>query len=994
MNMRSLSLRWQLSAELRAVFERAVSQARMIADSALTLEMGRQFDDPAVEANIFAYWQQLLLIRCFAECGLLLDQRGRTLAWIEDLSFIADRNTIDGWLPAVRSAALLLPGFFDPSDPLHGRLLPPAARMQLSRIVCDLPSELFQAVDALGWGYQFWQSRKKERANKDGRKIDATTLAPMTQLFTEPYMMRFLLENTLGAWWMSRHPDSQLRGQLAYLRWSDGVPAAGCFNNWPARVAEITVMDPCCGAGHMLLGAFDLLCRMRMEEEGLSAAEAADAVLHENLFGLELDPRCAQLAAITLALASWSLGGRRRISAPNITCVGLPPAEPLQRHMSAGNLNESAEAIRQLYEILQQAPLLGSLIRPSVPLLSLLERLEEASISDPIGALFGTPAGGLAHTAGLLSGRYTLVATNVPYLARGKQSAALTRFCDEHYPHSKTDLATVFLERCRAFCSSGGSYALVTPHNWLFLGSYQRLREVMLQEQTWAMVARLGEGGFVSNAAAGAFSALCIFHQQPPALQHTLIVIDASSPRTVREKSTLLQQGLLHGLRQSELLQSPHAALSTGEASRSAPLGTYARLYEGMKPGQTSRVTRMFWEVIDYRRWVWLSSSPAGSVPYSGNAEVILRPDLLRVDGIDEANTSGAAAWGQHGVLIAKMRNLSAALYLGAIYDNNTFCIVPKDAALLPAIWAFVSSDEFTRQVRAINQKLDVALSSVAAVGFDQEHWRAVAAARGPLPAPASHDPTQWLFAGHPRETSAPLHVAVARLLGFRWPFQQPDSLDCHSVGPIICWEGADGLAAAAERMRALLADAYQDGWSSDWERQLLGGVGYGRSCLERWLRDGFFKQHCALFRNRPFIWHIWDGRKDGFAALVNYQHFDAQLLHQLIENHLAGWIAGLQEGDERLVAALALRDKLLAIQAGEPPYDIYVRWKPLDRQPIGWDPDLDDGVRVNIRPFVMAGILRCRFAINWNKDRGLNPDGSARRNDLHLTGQQKRQAR
>jgi hypothetical protein len=175
-----------------------------------------------------------------------------------------------------------------------------------------------------------------------------------------------------------------------------------------------------------------------------------------------------------------------------------------------------------------------------------------------------------------------------------------------------------------------------------------------------------------------------------------------------------------------------------------------------------------------------------------------------------------------------------------------------------------------------------------------------------------------------------------------------------------------------------------------------------GARDLASWLRDDFFKQHCALFHNRPFIWHVWDGRKDGFSALVNYHTLDAARLDKLIYTYLGSWIetqrAAAKRGeagaDGRLVAAPELQEQLIAIRAGEPPYDIYVRWKSLREQPIGWNPDLNDGVRLNIRPFVTAGVLRAKFTINWNKDRGTNPDGSERLNDLHYTNAQKQAAR
>ena len=171
---------------------------------------------------------------------------------------------------------------------------------------------------------------------------------------------------------------------------------------------------------------------------------------------------------------------------------------------------------------------------------------------------------------------------------------------------------------------------------------------------------------------------------------------------------------------------------------------------------------------------------------------------------------------------------------------------------------------------------------------------------------------------------------------------------------------------------------------------------------LDVWLRDGFFAQHCKLFKNRPFIWHIWDGRRDGFSALVNYHKLDAALLDKLIYTYLGDWVkqqrgkrdAGESGAEGRLVAALELQKKLEAIRDGERPYDIYVRWKPLHEQPIGWNPDLNDGVRLNIRPFVTAGVLRRKFTVHWKKDRGKNPDGSERINDRHFTVAEKLAAR
>lgn len=337
------------------------------------------------------------------------------------------------------------------------------------------------------------------------------------------------------------------------------------------------------------------------------------------------------------------------------------------------------------------------------------------------------------------------------------------------------------------------------------------------------------------------------------------------------------------------------------------------------------------------------------------------------------------------------IRNLSVTVYDGQIFDNNTSVVVPKNPARLPAIWAFCSSDEYSEAVRRIDQALKVTNASLVKVPFDLEHWQRVAEEQYPdgLPEPHSDDSTQWLFRGDVATSTAPLQVAVARLLGYRWPDQPEDVLDGHAdPDGIVCLPPLLGELTAAERLRRLLAAAYGDRWTPALSASLLteAGATAGQD-LAAWLASGgFFKAHCRLFHNRPFVWHLHDGARDGFAALVNYHRLDGPLLDRLIYSYLGEWISAQQAGvasgaagaDDRLRKARELQAKLQAIRTGEAPHDVYVRWKPLDEQPIGWEPDLDDGVRLNIRPFVKAGVLRAPFSINWNKDRGANPAGSA----------------
>jgi len=234
----------------------------------------------------------------------------------------------------------------------------------------------------------------------------------------------------------------------------------------------------------------------------------------------------------------------------------------------------------------------------------------------------------------------------------------------------------------------------------------------------------------------------------------------------------------------------------------------------------------------------------------------------------------------------------------------------------------------------------------------------------------------------------------------------------------IVCIPPVRGEASAADRLLNLLAAAYGEEWSSETLNQLLSQAEHAGKTLETWLREKFFTQHCKLFQHRPFIWHIWDGLRDGFAALVNYHKLDYKNLETLTYTYLGDLISrqkqdianGVDGAAEKLAAAETLKKSLELILEGEKPYDIFVRWKATDKQPIGWNPDLNDGVRLNIRPFMTvpdvakkgAGILRDKPNIKWDKDRGKDVESAPwypvfkgdRINDHHLSLAEKRAAR
>ncbi len=467
----------------------------------------------------YEQWHRLMFARFLAENGLLLHPQYKapvTLADCQELA--AELGEPDAWSVAARFAAEILPGIFRFDDPCVRLRLAPEGRHALERILDALPSETFVADDALGWVYQFWQKDKKDEVNASERKIGGADLGPVTQLFTENYMVRFLLENSLGAWWAARHPDSPLVKGFDYLRLDeDGRPAAGSFDGWPDRVAEVTVMDPCCGSGHFLVEAFSMLWQMRAEEEGLVPLVAQDAVLRDNLFGLELDPRCVQIAMFAVALQAWKGGGGwRQLPVPNIACAGIQVKAPVQEWKALAGGDERLEnALVRLHLLFRDADTLGSLIDPTRAaeianasglqasledvawdeIAPLIGQAAETESRDPGAAAMGADARGLARGAAYLSREYTVVSTNPPFLSRGSQAPSLRTVTEGRYVAECGDLATAMIARSMELADT---WAVVAPQNWLFVATYAAMRRRWLEGCRWVSLARLGSRAFES----------------------------------------------------------------------------------------------------------------------------------------------------------------------------------------------------------------------------------------------------------------------------------------------------------------------------------------------------------------------------------------------------------------------------------------------------------------------------------------------------------------
>ena len=476
-------------------------------------------------------------------------------------------------------------------------------------------------------------------------------------------MVRFLLENSLGAWWASRHPDSELIKEWKYLRFrDDGAPAAGTFPDWPEHAKDVTVMDPCCGSGHFLVAAADMLRKMRMAEEELALAAAATGVLRSNLYGLEIDPRCTQLAAFALAFDTWKSAGYGEIPLPNVACSGIAVGGSKKEWADLAAGDGTLEyTLERLYELFKDAPDLGSLINPLQVQLrdrmftaeyeevaELLQRALAKHGEDPAAAVFGAAAEGAARAGELLASKYTLVATNPPYLGRGKQDGVLKTYADAVHAEAKADLATIFIERCRSFVADGGVYSMVTPQNWLFLSSYKRLRQRLLREQTWGLVARLGAGAFDTISGEVVNAALIVLSQSHPSRDQEFNGIDASTGRMSFQKADLLRTGDLMSVEQAGQLANPDARIVlSGLATGRKRLAEYASTYEGLHSGDYPRFGRHFWELLAMTDgWVLQQETSDSSMPWDGRANSLLWEDGSLIQFVQQRlGTDNPSQW-------------------------------------------------------------------------------------------------------------------------------------------------------------------------------------------------------------------------------------------------------------------------------------------------------------------------------------------------------------
>ena len=385
-----------------------------------------------------------------------------------------------------------------------------SANSILAKVRIALTAEACSDVEVIGWLYQFYVSEKKsaiEEGFKKNVKASAENIPAVTQLFTPLWIVKYLVQNSLGRLWLALHPESALKSIMEYYVPGDPehpTPVPSGIE----RPEDIRICDPCCGSAHMLTYAFDILYFI-YEECGYSPAEIPALILKYNLFGLELDPRAAALASFALVMKARSKYSRflKNPAMPNICAIEAVKfgEGEIAPYMNRIGRDLFTQPLLKTLGQFEEADNLGSLIVPALETAADLEPIFKAK--DPSGELFDADNpdyNWMTHDrikkvlrqAAFLSPRYHVVVTNPPYLGGKNMNSRLKVFAEDNYPMSKSDLFAMFIERCAKMCVRNGYVSMVTMQSWMFLSSFEDLRKSILDEKTVVTMAHLGARAF------------------------------------------------------------------------------------------------------------------------------------------------------------------------------------------------------------------------------------------------------------------------------------------------------------------------------------------------------------------------------------------------------------------------------------------------------------------------------------------------------------------
>ena len=381
-------------------------------------------------------------------------------------------------------------------------------------------------IEIIGWLYQFYISEKK--AQVIGKVVASEDIPAATQLFTPNWIVKYLVQNSLGAQWLATYPHSSIRGQMDYYikpaEQSEEVTAQlAAITPGTLNPEALTLIDPASGSGHILVEAYDLFKAIYLER-GYQKRSVAQLILEKNLFGLDIDGRAAQLTGFALMMKGRADDRRLFERGVKLNVMALVDskgfdAERLAYGVKLSDYGLAASDLLELKRLFEHATTFGSLIQVPERLaakLPGLKRLSETTSQDLYVVDALKRFAPLVQQAKLLAAQYDAVVANPPYMGSRGMNSLVKKFVKDHFPDAKSDLFACFIERGYTLAKDAGYNAMVTMQSWMFLSSFEKMRERMLREKTICKMAHLGARAFGSISGEVVQTTACVLQNRSP----------------------------------------------------------------------------------------------------------------------------------------------------------------------------------------------------------------------------------------------------------------------------------------------------------------------------------------------------------------------------------------------------------------------------------------------------------------------------------------------
>lgn len=725
-------------------------------------------------------------------------------------------------------------------------------------LVHDIPEEDFNVsaggqVEIIGWMYQYYNTEPKNDAFAKKGKITKEEVPAVTQLFTPDWIVRYMVENSLGRLWVEGHPDADLQGKWKYyLEEAEQEPEVQAelakIREEYAKLKpeDIKLIDPCMGSGHILVYAFDKFMQI-YENAGWSAREAAQSIVEHNIYGLDIDDRAAQLSYFAVMMKARQYDRRifTRGVRPNVYAIQESNGinrEQLKYFGAELDEMEKNTAILQiegLLDTLADAKEYGAILNVDEYDWDLLRRWVN---SVDMGSQITFDTYGLDETAeklkelieigAIMAQKYEVVATNPPYAGTSNLSAKVNNFVKKYYPDSKADLFAVFIERCGEMLKKNGYQAMITQHSWMFLSSYEKLRE-KLQQRIIVNMAHLGARAFeeIGGEVVQTTSFIMRKTTTPRFIGKYVRLVEGRSQQE-KEKIFLLKENIYRNSSEKYSL-IPSMPIAYWVSSNIIKLFQNPLFYEYSisdgqnKTGNNAKYVREYWEVNNAdiginKKWLFYAKGGGYRKWYGNLSEVVdwseETREFYRKDSI--CRIIPEYLWYKVGITWSLISNNPSFRVLpqDATFDVGGSSIFLKDDLDLNYYLGLFNSVVFEKIQKITNPTINIQVKDIRLMPIIKQNYEDVSGKVKSNISLTKEDwdsfETSWDFKRHPLLSVIPRNSVL---------FDDTNDIDlaeCYTCWENECNERFNLLKANEEELNRIFIDIYglQDELTSEVE--------------------------------------------------------------------------------------------------------------------------------------------------------------------------------